>query len=148
MDSINYVATIGIYGGKRMNTQAKVIFASFIYFAMFLDLNKKASNIPEELKRLFRILARLTKMYSHNLVQIEKEMNDILKNINKDVDYLLLSVTIIAEYYEQTKGKKRLFTPMSWEQINNLQNECLELSDKNATDTFDVAELIVKELLK
>ena len=131
-----------------MNNQAKVLMASFIYFAIVMDKNNLADNIPEDLKKLFRRLGWVTQKYSHRYQEVNDEMNEILKDVHKEVDYMLVSVAIIAEYYEQMRGKKRYFSPMSWKEIVNLQNECLELSDKNFKDTFDVAELIVRELLK
>ena len=54
-----------------------------------------------------------------------------------------------AEYYEQMRGKKRLFTPMSYKEIVDVQDECLEVvSTEVANDTFDVCEILVKGLLK
>ena len=64
------------------------------------------------------------------------------------MNYILLSVTILAEYYEQMRGKKKHFAPMSHKQILALQDECLELDDSTANDTFEVAEILVRELLR
>lgn len=131
-----------------MNNQAKILMASFIYFAIVMDKNDLSDDIPKDLKKLFRKLGWVTQKYSHKYQEVNDEMNVILKDVNKSVDYMLMSVSIIAEYYEQTRGKRRYFTPMSWKEIVKLQDECLELSDKNAKDTFDVAEIIVREFLK
>ena len=121
---------------------------AFIYFSIVMDKNNLSDKIPQKLKNMFRKLAWLTHKYSHNYQNVVDELNVILKPIDKEIDYMLASITIIAEYYEQMRGKKRYFSPMSWKEINELQNECLELSDSNAGDTFDVCELIVKEFLK
>ena len=131
-----------------MNPQAKVLFASFIYFSIIMEKNDMLDNIPPNIKKVFKNLSDITKMYSHHYRDITDELNVILKDIDKDVDYMLLSVSIIAEYYEQMRGRRRYFTPMKWDEIVKLQEECLELSDKDAVDTFDVAELIVERLLK
>jgi len=131
-----------------VNNQAKILMASFIYFAIVMDKNDLSDDIPKDLKKLFRKLGWVTQKYSHKYQEVNDEMNVILKDVNKSVDYMLMSVSIIAEYYEQTRGKRRYFTPMSWKEIVKLQDECLELSDKNAKDTFDVAEIIVREFLK
>ena len=128
-----------------MNNQAKVIFASFIYFSLVMEKNDyKVSN---ELRRLYRKLSNLTRMYENMLDTVVSDMNRILKDIDKDVDYMLLSVTILAEYYEQLKGKRKEFNPMSHKQILMLQDECLEEDCTTANDTFEVAEIIVRGLL-
>ena len=130
-----------------MNNQAKIMFASFICFAVYIETRKK--EMPNNLKKFFRKLAKITKLYEKNLSIVNDELNQILKNVEGDsVDLLLLSVTIVSEYYLQTRGKKTLFYPMSWDEIRDLQDECLEKVDSNTSDTtFDVAELIVKEML-
>ena len=129
-----------------MNNQAKVIFTSFIYFSIVIEKNNW--EISKELIRLYSKLKFLTKMYYKHLDTVVKEASAVIEKLDKDVDFLLLSVTILAEYYEQLRGKKKHFNPMSHKEILLLQDECLELDDSTAEDTFYVAEKLVKELLK
>lgn len=128
-----------------MNRHAKVMFASFIYFAMVLEQND--GEVSESLMKLYQKLAKITRLYQKHLDEVTRELNAILRDLEKDVDYVLLSVTILAEYYDQLRGKKKHFCPMSHKAILALQEECLELDDSMAIDTCDVAELIVRELL-
>ena len=128
-----------------MNKQAKVLFASFIYFALIMEQNE---DIPDSLKRLYRKLAKITSMYKDNMEDLLLEINDIIQDKHYEIDYLLASVTIIAEYYEQLKGKKKHFQPMKHKEILELQEECLEMEDKHADDTFEYCEFLVSELLK
>ncbi len=131
-----------------MDKQAKVIMASFIYFAIVLEKNETADKIPESLKTLFRKIAWISEKYKSQTKLVTDDLNEILKDTDVDVDFMLLSVSLISEYYTQMRGKKRLFTPMKWNEILDMQEECMQLSDKNTLDTFDVAETIVKGLLK
>ena len=130
-----------------MNNQAKVIVASFIYFATVMEKNEIVDDIPKGLKKLFRKVAWISEKYSKHLELVTNEINEILKDVDKEIDFMLISVSLISEYYEQMKGKKRLFTPMSYAEIVDIQDECIELNNKNANSTFDVCEILVRGLL-
>ena len=131
-----------------MNNQAKVLMASFIYFAEVIEQNNMADNIPKDLKTMFRKLSFITQKYHKHLDDVVLELNSILKPINKDVDFMLMSVSLITEYYRQMRGKKRHFTPLSYKDIVTIEDECIEMSRLNVNDTFDIAEMIVEKLLE
>ena len=122
--------------------------ASFIYFAEVLAQNDMADNIPEDLKTMFRKLSFMTQKYQKHLDDVILELNAIIKPIDKDVDFMLMSVSLITEYYRQMRGKKRHFTPLSYDDIVTIEDECIEMSKLNVNDTFDVAEIIVEKLLE
>lgn len=129
-----------------MSNEAKVMFLSFIYFALVMEQNEK---IPDNLRRLFYRLSRITKMYDYKLDDVLIEVNEKIRDYKTvEIDYLLASVSIVAFYYEAMQGRKRLFTPLSHKEILELQDELLELNDTNANDTFDFCEYVVKEMLK
>ena len=128
-----------------MNKEAKVMFLSFIYFALVMEQNEK---IPDKLKRLFYRLSKITRLYEYKLNEVLEQVNAAIKDYPKvDIDYLLASVSIVAFYYEQMKGKKRLFTPLEHSEIIDLMDELLEIDDSKANDTFDFCEFVVKKLL-
>jgi len=128
-----------------MSNEAKVMFLSFIYFALVMEQNE---NIPHKLKRLFFKLSKITKMYESKLDDVLIDVNEKIKDYKKvDIDYLLASVSIVAFYYEVMRGRKRLFTPLSHGEILELQDELLEISDTNAKDTFDFCEYVVGKIL-
>lgn len=131
---------------KSISNEAKVMFLSFIYFALVME--KNGGDVGEKMRRLFYKLSRITKLYENYLQDVLNEANNILKDYEADIDYLLASVSIIAFYYEAMKGKKRKFEPMSHKEILLLQDELLEADDRLANSTFDFCELIVNKMLK
>ena len=133
---------------SSMNNQAKVLMASFVYFAEVMEKNNLLNDIPKEFQVMFRKLSWITEKYQKHYGDVINEVNGILKPLNKDVDYLLMSVSLITEYYRQMRGKKRHFTPLNYKQIIKVEEDCIEASKLNVNDTFDVAEIIVRELLK
>jgi hypothetical protein len=137
-----------------MKKQRKIIIASFIYFVIVIENNN--GEIPPKLKQAYFkvkniVQGNITGNLSDNsllqVMEVQKELNKILANIDYNIDYLLASVTILAEYYEQLKGKKKYFYPMSHKEILALQDKLLEDSTA-ASETFEFCEFLVKELLK
>lgn len=128
-----------------MPKEAKVIFLAFIYFA---NLHEHNNEIDKDLLKLYRRLGKLTLMYKYDLDNIVADINEVIKDYPPtDIDILLASVTIIAEYYDQTKGGKRLFTPMSHSDILDLQDELLGQDYDKDTRTLDFCHFAVKALL-
>ena len=127
-----------------MNNQAKIILASFMFFAISIYDEEE---ISPKMRKLFRKLSWLSEKYKHHSKALEDEINIILQPLNQEVNLMLLSVSLISEYYEQMKGKKRYFTPMSWSEIVDVQDECIALNKTNVDNTFDICEILVKELL-
>jgi len=150
---------------KKINNlalQRKVMFASFGFFAIVFE---KVDDITPELTRYFRKLGKITKMYEKymnkdwediNRVVLKYESQQKKKGLSEkemEIDYILASVTIIAVYYEMTKGHKRWFYPMSNEQIINLQDEVIEdLEEKDLgymiNQTFDFVDYLVKKIFQ
>jgi len=138
--------------------------AAFMFFALVLEQNKDFE-ITEGLKRIFRKLSVITKAFHKFLHKDVETINTIIKEFEKehfdtqkigneaDVDYILVSVTIIAVYYEKTKGKKRYFYPMGYNNILEIQDEIIEDLEKNnrvymVNQTFDFVDYLVQELFK
>lgn len=104
--------------------------------------------LSDEMRQLFFKLAYTTRMYKHKLDDILIEANEILKDYpSKNIDLLLASVTIIAEYYDQTKGKKRLFSPMSYKQILDLQCSIMDDDFERDKNTIEYCAFVVNKLL-
>lgn len=135
---------------KKENKEILVIFASFSWFAQVLEANRDNGSVTPDLMSLYRKLAGLCMCNQEDLSKRVSKINTVVKstNFSKSVDYLLLSITIIAEYYLQMRGKKRLYSPMTHSQIIELQDEALEgMPTQLWRDTFDYAEFIVNGLL-
>ena len=113
-----------------------------------MERNNNLDNIPDNYKKMFRKLSWITEKYKKNCSSTIEEVNEILKPINKYIDYMLMSVSLITEYYRQMRGKKRHFTHISYNEIVSVEEECIEKSNLNINDTFDIAEILVRELLK
>ncbi len=136
---------------KKTNAQLLTLFASFSWFAQVIELNKDNNSITPELMNLYKKLARLCLCNQKVLSERTSRINAIVKKSKADmsVDFVLLSVSIIAQYYELMRGKKRLYTPMSHKQIIELQDEAMEgMETQLWKDTFDYAEYITAEILK
>lgn len=130
-----------------MNKEAKVLFLAFIYFSNLMEENQDLT-LSDEMRQLFFKLAYTTRMYKHKLDDILIEANEILKDYpSKNIDLLLASVTIIAEYYDQTKGKKRLFSPMSYKQILDLQCSIMDDDFERDKNTIEYCAFLVNKLL-
>lgn len=130
-----------------MNKEAKVLFLAFIYFSNLMEENQDLT-LSDEMRQLFFKLAYTTRMYKHKLDDILIEANEILKDYpSKNIDLLLASVTIIAEYYDQTKGKKRLFSPMSYKQILDLQCSIMDDDFERDKNTIEYCAFVVNKLL-
>ena len=128
----------------KMNNQAKIILASFIFFA----LDTYEQEITPKMKKYFRKLSWVSEKYQHHAKDLENELNGILIEEQGTINSMLMSVTLLNLYYDLMRGKKRLFTPMSYAEILDVQEECIELSGENTKYTCDLAEIIVRELLK
>jgi len=144
--------------------QRLAIQAAFMFFALVLEQNKDF-NITDNLKRIFTKLSVITKSFEKFLHKDVNAINSIVKQFEAeyidtenpgneaDVDYILLSVTIIAVYYEKTKGKKRYFYPMGYNDILEIQDEIIEDLEKNNKDymidqTFDFADYLVDKIFE
>ena len=144
MSNKNYNKTI------RIDNQAKVILTSFMYFSLYAN-SCKANNheVPEDIKKLFARTITTIKMYKPYMFDVFKEVQEITKDFgDKEVNSLLTAITIIIEYYEQTKGRKRLFNPMSIDKAVDMQYEILDQKDNFVEDTFDYCSLVVSNLLR
>ena len=133
----------------KTEPQLLIVFSAFSFFAHFMDINKE-NEIDPKLLSLFKTLARLCKCSEEELHTRAEDFNKVIKALPaEEVDFVLLSVSILAEYYQQLKGKKRYYTPMSHDNILELQEECLEDMPRELwVATFDYAEKLVKLILR
>jgi len=134
---------------KEPNPQLVCIFASFCWFATVLEMNKDIEPASPKLLALYKNLARLSlcteEQRKARIAIIDQAITDLP---TADVDFLLLSVTVLAEYYAQSSGSKRFYTPMSNKDILMLQDEVLEGMPKSIwKPTFDFAEQFVSKIL-
>ncbi len=133
--------------------QRRIIYASFMFFALTMEQNKEVS---DEFKRYFKLLAVITRAYKRFM----EEDVDIINNLTKkyengrdiEIDYVLASISLISLYYDMTKGKKRYFKPMTYNAILELQDEIIEDlektgKEKQIKETFDLCDYLAKELL-
>ena len=143
--------------------QRKIMFASFCFFAIIFEKNK---TIPKTLMNYYQKLGHITKGYEKYMSKDWEDINRVvlryenqqkkkgLSDKEMEIDYLLASASIPATYYELTsKGIKRWFYPMSYEQILNVQDEIIEeLEEKNLgymiTQTFDFVDYLVKKIFQ
>ena len=143
--------------------QRKIMFASFGFFAVIFEKNK---TIPKTLMNYYQKLGNITKGYEKYITKDWEDINRIilryenqqkkmgLSDKEMEIDYLLLSVSILATYYEFTsKGVKRWFYPMTYGQILNIQDEIISNLEKNnkkyiIKQTFDFIDYLVKKIFQ
>ena len=141
--------------------EAKILLIAFIYFSLVLKENKKINEevLTTKMRNIFHPLANISSMYGHLFKEATKTIGELSKNWDKkeSIDFLLLSVTIVAVYYEVFKGIRRSFSPLKIGDILDIQDECIEMindeiKDKKEADylvenTFLFAEFLVKNIL-
>lgn len=146
---------------KTALKEAKILLIAFIYFSLVLEENKKDGEeiLTTKMKNIFHPLAKVTSMYRHLFEETKKTMDEIITEWGKkeNIDFLLLSVTIVSTYYEAFSGKKRSFTPLKIEHIVDIQDECIEMihgeiKNKNEANnmienTFLFSEFLVNYIL-
>ena len=148
---------------KRKTTlkEAKILLIAFIYFSLVLKENKKIDEeiLNTKMRNIFHPLAKVSSMYGHLFEDATKTIGELSKKWNKkeSIDFLLLSVTIVAVYYEVFKGKRRSFSPLKIGDILDIQDECIEMinneiKDKKEADdmvenTFLFSEFLVNDIL-
>lgn len=147
---------------KTIQKEIKIILIAFIYLSMMLEENRKHNKgiISSRMKTIFYPLAKISTMYKHLFTDTTNIVNEISKKweSEKDVDFLLLSVTLVAVYYEAFTGKKRNFTPLKVNDILAIQEECInniyhEIKDEREAsvlieNTFSFSEFIVDYILE
>lgn len=153
---------------EKTNIQEKrqriTIHAAFGFFVTIMNKNKDIE-LTEDFKRIFRKLTLLTDALKKYLVEDLKAVNKIITELEKErtaqgkskkeleIDYILASVTMVANYYEFTKGQKRYFSPMSYEQILIIQDEAIEMITEQGQEylinqTFDYTEQLIKRIFE
>lgn len=146
---------------KTTIKEAKILLIAFIYFSLVIRENKKNDEeiLNTKMRNIFYPLAKVSSMYKHLSKEATKTVDELSKKWNKKdrIDYLLLSVTIVAVYYEEFKGKKRNFSPLKTEDVLEIQDECIEMindeiKNKNEADdmienTFLFSEFLVSYIL-
>ena len=139
--------------------QRRIMLASFMYFSMVMKINRIEPN--QYFINLYRNVGRITNSYRKYMEEDVNEINKIIKSFesknsekeNLEIDYLLTSVSIISSFYDQTRGKKRFFYPMSYKDILELQDNIIDdLREKDnefmIKNTFDFCDYVVREILR
>ena len=139
--------------------QRRIMLVSFMYFSMVIKINKIEPS--QYLISMYRNVGRITNSYRKYMEEDMSVINKIIKRFesensekeNLEIDYLLASVSIISSFYDQTKGKKRFFYPMSYKDILELQDEIIDdLTEKDSEfmikNTFDFCDYVVREILR
>ena len=143
--------------------QRKIMFASFGFFAIIFE---KTKTMPKTLMNYYQKLGHITRGYERYMTKDWEDINRVvlryenqqrkkgLSDKEMKIDYLLASVSILATYYDLTsKGIKRWFYPMSYEQILDVQDKIIEDLDKQefgymVTQTFDFVDYLVKKIFQ
>lgn len=143
--------------------QRKIMFASFGFFAVIFEKNKI---IPKTLMNYYQKLGHITRGYERYMTKDWEDINRVVQRYENqqkkkglsdkemEIDYLLASVSILATYYELTsKGIKRWFYPMNYEQILNVQDEIIDELEREdlgymVNQTFDFVDYLVKKIFQ
>jgi len=127
--------------------EACVIYLSLGFFVEILHLND--FNIDPRYIQLYKGVKHASQMYARHdetiIAHINKTVNSI--PLEGEIDAMLASISVIAFYYEQLQGKRRIFAPMSHEHV--LEIQCLHLDHNYDTEkrTLDFCEAVVFKLL-
>jgi len=135
---------------KKPSAQYILMFSAFAWFAQVLEMNKENEPNPR-LLRLYLNLAKNANINEEKRKLVMERIQEVLNKISteKTVDYLLLSLCILGEYYDQLRGKKKHYQMMSHKDIVELQDEVLEGMPRDIWEpTMDFATEYVKEILK
>lgn len=131
--------------------EALCVFVGFAYLTNVLDLN--GGVIPDRIKFIFNKATKIMLMYEAWHDKMIEDINSIVKDYPEtQIDLMLTSVAIFAEYIEQMRGKKRTFTPMDYKHIKAIQDEIeddlfLRGEQKKVFDTYDYCNNTVKKIL-
>jgi len=131
--------------------EALCIFVGFAYLTNVLDLNDGV--IPNRIKFIFNKATKIMHMYQQWHDEMIEDINVIVRDYPEtQIDLMLTSVGIFAEYMEQMRGRKRTFHPMDYKHIREIQDEIEDELFQNAeqdkiNDTLDYCHLTVKKIL-
>lgn len=131
--------------------EALCIFTAFAYLTNVIENNNGV--IPERLKFIYNRSTKIMLMYKQWHEIMIEQINEIVKYYpTTEIDLMLTSVAIFAEYYEQMRGRKRTFNPIDYKHIdeirNEIESELIELGQQNKVfDTYDYCYSTVKKIL-
>jgi len=126
--------------------EIKILFLSFHFFAVILEHND--NKIDKDFKRVFTRVRDTIKHYTRKYGDsICADLNAVSKSIVKDydIDMALAGVSVIALYYEFMP--KHIYSPMSYEQIREVQFAHLDQNYEIEQNTLDYCEAMVKAIL-
>ena len=127
--------------------ELRVLFLSFHFFTVILQYNN--GDIPKDFKRVFGRVRDTIRHYVRKYGdKICADLNHISKSIVKDhdIDMALAGVSVIALYYELMP--KHIYSPMSYEQIREVQFAHLDEDYDRDKYTLDYCEEMVKKILE
>ena len=127
--------------------ELRVLFLSFHFFGVILEHNNGV--IDKDFKRVFHRVRDTIKHYVRKYGdKICCDLNGISKSIVRDydIDMALAGVSVIAFYYELMPN--RIYAPMSYEQIREVQFAHLDKDYEVEKYTLDYCEEMVKKILE
>lgn len=127
--------------------ELRVLFLSFHFFSVILEYNNGV--IDKDFKRVFHrvrdTIRHYTKKYGDKICA---DLNAISKSVVRDntIDMALAGVSVIAYYYEMMP--RRIYSPMSYKQIQEVQFAHLDQDYEVEKYTLDYCEEMVKRILE
>ena len=119
--------------------ELRVLFLSFHFFTVILQYNNGV--IDKDFKRVFNRVRDIISLYVRKYGdKICADLNAISKSIvrENDIDMALAGVSVIAYYYELMP--KRIYSPMSYQQIREVQYAHLDENYEVEQYTLDYCE--------
>lgn len=131
--------------------EALCVFVGFAYLTNVLDLSDGV--IPDHIKSIYNKATKIMLMYEQCHDDMIEDVNVIVKDYTEtEIDLMLTSVCIFAEYIEQMRGRKRTFHPMDYADIVKIQDEIEDElfasgQQKKVFDTMEYCHSTVKKIL-
>ena len=80
--------------------------------------------------------------------QVVMEINEAIGKYKKErIDYLMAGITAMVSYYEVTKPQERVFSVLSWKNINRLEDEISDEDQDLTIESQRFCDFIIKEIL-
>jgi hypothetical protein len=80
--------------------------------------------------------------------QVVMEINEAIGKYKKErIDYLMAGITAMVSYYEVTKPQERIFSVLSWKNINILEEEISDEDQDLTIESQRFCDFIIKEII-